>query len=1394
MFRPTPMPPAAKAALSRAIRELRELLLRDVHAQAEAEYRLSVPRQTAGLPEAAQVRRERLEAWIDEQARTVPDRPRPDAKRRFLLQAESEAAYTLLHRLVVVRHMEALGLSKPALVDGGRGSPAYKELQDFAPGLCGDPSQGYAPLLRLLFDELALDLPGLFGPVGLTELFTIPPETLHAVVETLDRPALAPCWEDDTTLGWVYQYYNDPERERLDAKLHEGGKVEPHEIASKTQMFTERYLVQWLLHNSLGPMWLAMCRKQGWTPEVESEGVLAALEARRIEWRALREAEKVKPDALMPVAEGLEERWAYYVPQPLPSDAIDGAPDSVRELRILDPACGSGHFLVLAFDLLLALYQEEARHRHEEWSDEQIVRWICEDNLHGVDIDPRAVQIAAAALLLKARSVAPGTHPERLNLVASRLELARLPKDDPAAKKLRDALRDEAGLPERLTNTLLDALADADHLGTLLQVDAAVEAALADHETRPATRVVPTQQDWLRGPAPRQTGMDFDQVRNAVHVRLEEFLDRHTRAQDLGLRLGAQQVAAGVRFLRIVKEDSYHLVIGNPPYQGTSRMVDAAYVAAHYPLGKADLYAAFLERCLQLTRPGGTSALLTMRNWMFLKQYEALRRHLLETYDLRALGDVDRGAFAEVLNDVLATCMSVFRRTKPTKDPSVAVQPTPISDTSYDGARTGRKRAALVAQVGRYEFEVERLRGIGGWPVVYWWPSTSIAEYVRAPKLREVAPVRQGMATSDNPRFLRQPWEPSGPDVLKARSNEAFVGCSAAKYVPYVRGAAGRGWQEPLSCVINWHRNGLEQKSMHESRYGSYSKRIPSEGFFFTPAVSYNTIGNRFFARSVRFRGIFDVRGSCVFPESVHDVVAGMNTERACRVLESLNPGMNFQVGDVNRLPLFPVAAAADIFANTEGAFAEAESARETSLEFRRPGPSPWRYAQDWAQRAVDRPDGAPLPPYDPVDAPPKPVAFVSFALGVALGRFDADGEGILDEAPADALPDGILYLSTASDEDDLAHPACKGLHEAWTEHGAVVAAGTDLRTWLRESFFEDVHRQQYENRPIWWPLSSAKRSFVAWVAIHRMGESTLSALLTRHLIPERVTLEGRLDDLRRSRTSKDRRAASRAEEQFPGVKKLHEELCAFIDAVEACGRQGPPQPDPKTPAREVDARYVPDLDDGVMINSAALWPLLAPQWSYPKVWWKELVRAKGRKDYDWSHLAMRYFPTRVDAKCQVDPSLGVAHGCFWKYHPQRAYTWELRLQDEIGPDFRIEEVSYRGDGGDAEHRTAWLREHTAEALVCVEKEAMRRRGRGAKRKVVDSLRLLDRGLWSREPRECWELEMGMIAKQGADFRLLAPDEPECRRAFEAEHPQLVAAREEKVGPCGADGQQGKLL
>ncbi|MBT9554534.1 MAG: BREX-6 system adenine-specific DNA-methyltransferase PglX [Myxococcales bacterium] len=1279
MTRSAPMSPDTKSRLASAIKRLRARLLTDLATAAEGSYRLSVPAEDAGLTEALAVSRRRLESWLSEQARGASTGSKADAagtRARFFALAVREAAYTFTHRLVIVRVLEALGLSKPTVLTGGFGSTGYRGFREFAPELCTGEAEGYDTLLGLLFGELAATLPGVFGDVGLTSLFPVPAATMRAAVEDLNDPELDGAWLDDTTLGWVYQYWNDPDRDALDEKIKDGGKIEPHEIASKTQMFTERYMVEWILENTLGTLWLAMCRKHRWTAEVEATGVLGDLERRRAEWRALRDAGEKKLDELMPIADGLEARWKYWVKQPILADAIEHAPSSLRELKLLDPACGSGHFLVIAFDLLLELYREEARHRKTSWSDREIAEWIIEDNLHGLDIDPRAVQIAAAALQLKVREVAPTASPKRVNLVASALRLGNLASDDPALQELRREIFDATGMPGSLTDHIITALKGADHLGSLLKVDRALDEAIVAHQLGHTT-VAPRQlrlgevvDDDVRA---RKSPAD----RGSLESAIDAFLARHTGGDDLGLRLRGEQLAAGIRFVRMIREGTYHLVVGNPPYQGTGKMADAKYIETRYPRGKADLYAAFLERGLQLARPGGVSALLTMRNWMFIKQFSPIRKHLLGDFDLRLIGDFDRGAFADIPDEVVSVSVCAFRRVEPSAERSLATLPTPREDNARDSARTSRKHAALLAGVGRHEFAPKDLQVVPEWPLVYWWDQVRFDAYRSAPLIGAVSPARQGLATADNARFIRKPWE-----------------VVSGGWAPYIKGAAGRAWLEACCDVVFWRDAGLQVQTYEVN--GRQASRPQNQSKYFQRGVAFSMIGASFTARVHRLASIFGHKGSSVFPENLAYAVCAMNSNRAREILQSLNPGIGFEVGDVNRLPLFPIAQADEIFARIESAFTEHEQARETSVEFVNPGPSPWRYAQAWAQEAVDRPEGAPLPPYEPVYDPPTPTAWVSYALGQALGRFPSSVE---------PLPDGILWLTKSGSRDSLDHDACARLREAFAEHGAAIAPGKDVRTWLRTDFFA-VHERQYENRPIWWPLSSEKRSFVAWVAIHRMSESTLTTVIARYLKPERVALEGRLADIQAMRASGDKRAAREAEDQLAIVKPLMDELEAFIAAVTDCAERGPPD---EGGPKEVSARYAPVLDDGVMVNSAALWPLLKPQWKKPETWWKELRRPKGRKDYDWSHLAARYFPARVDAKCRVDPSLAVAHGCFWRYHPARAYAWELRLQDEIGPDFRLEEQD-----ADA-HRAAFLKDHAQEAADLFDHEMRRREKKNQK-------------------------------------------------------------------------------
>jgi hypothetical protein len=749
-----------------------------------------------------------------------------------------------------------------------------------------------------------------------------------------------------------------------------------------------------------------------------------------------------------------------------------------------------------------------------------------------------------------------------------------------------------------------------------------------------------------------------------------------------------------------VREGTYDVVVGNPPYQGLTKTELFEYIATKYEGGKDNLYAAFLDRGLELAREGGLSALLTMRGWMFSGQFTDLRNSIQHMHDLRLVGDVDRGAFEDVPDEVLAVVMSVVRRAPPTGRPAIAIQPTSLDDRSRDGARTMRKRAALLVQVGRYEFDPKCFEVIEGEPLLYWWSEDDLSTYREFPLLGTVHTVAAGLKTGADPRFLRLWFEVDSNRVPAQSPNPQKA------WQFYIKGAAGSEWIEPATQVLCWARDGFELKV-----FGTYcapgTVRLRDSSLYFRLGIAFSPIGTSFSARAHRRPSIFGNMGSSVFTEDIATTLCTMNSSRARRIVQALNPGLHFENDDVKRLPLFPIPESAAIYAQIERAFSEHERHRECSIEFISPGESSWRYAQEWAQKATDRPTGAPLPPFTPKFDPPAPEAQVSFAIGIALGRFGVNREGILDTAPAGALPAGILFVGPSeAHPDSLAHPSVAPVLKAW-EASSLHAGGTpSLRVYLRRSFF-DWHKSLYENRPIYFPLSSVKRSYVAFISIHRWGDDTLQVLLADHLLPEKRRLEGELDDIREARAHATGRG--KAEKRFAEVGNLLEELSDFIEKVTAIATFGPPPPDDKTPRREVDAPFVMDLDDGVMVNSAGLWPLLEPQWKDPKKWWRELATAQGRKDYDWAHLAARYFPARVREKCVKDPSLAVAHKCFWELHPAKAYAWELRLQDEIRPDFMIDEP------GSDEARARFLRDHASEARDILAKEAQRRARKAAK-------------------------------------------------------------------------------
>ena len=433
--------------------------------------------------------------------------------------------------------------------------------------------------------------------------------------------------------------------------------------------------------------------------------------------------------------------------------------------------------------------------------------------------------------------------------------------------ELRQEILAATGIPEALTNKIVQALKGADRWGSLLKVDKAVDLAVQDY----GQMILPAVQGDLFNPVVVQPEFNFDRAKASVLEKLEQFLGRCTRGDDLGLRLRGEQLTAGVRFIRMVQADSYDLVVGNPPYQATSKMDDSQYLMKHYPMGKADLYAAFLERGLQLAKQGGISGLVTMRNWMFISQYSAIREFLIDTYDLRTLGDFDRGAFDEVPNEVLAVTLSIFQKITPGGKVSIALQPTPLEDFSYDRQRTNRKRAAVLIQVGRIEFITSYFRSVDTSPLIYWWSEEFRQKYEKLPLLGSDYLAVSGTSTGSNIRFTRYVWEPSLIQPIKCdRDNEPSY---YEHWQPFINGGKGRKWIEPLIEIIDWNNLGLACRN-------SSASRTLNLDLNWYPGLAFVMIGAEFSARTHRFKSICGNKGSSVFPNNYREIP---------KILESLN-------------------------------------------------------------------------------------------------------------------------------------------------------------------------------------------------------------------------------------------------------------------------------------------------------------------------------------------------------------------------------------------------------------------------------------------------------------------------------------------------------------------------
>jgi hypothetical protein len=1354
-----------KSLFRSTVNAIRERLLEDLSAACYQRYSLNAKdRSKVQLTWRDEQDYQRLQAWLKD-----PNRFHKEWETNLGVLIK-ERAYTLTNRLVILMQLECRGLRKVKLISQGVEKSAFKTVQEFFVALTQGDDLGFSFMLQQVWDQLALELPALFEYNEYHECVPVPGTTLLWMLQQLNNPDLDEAWRDDTTLGWLYQYWNDPDRKAIDEKLNTTtGKVEAHELAAKTQLFTERYMVEWLVQNSLGSQWLAICKKRGWIPKAQE--LLAQLQIRRGEWNRKISLGEIEETVPLPV-HGDEEFWKFYVPQEIPEETVAAAPQQLQDVKMLDPAMGSGHFLVYLFDFLWELYHDQARLLGEMYSDEQIITWILENNLHGIDIDNRAVQIGAAALYIKAHEKKADYHIQKMNLVATDLGLGHLKKDDPAVVSFAENLQKEIGIPKKICLSVIECLQGAEYLGSLLPIDEAINKLVEE------TRLF---------------GEDIvgSNVKEMILNALKKFIHDHDNGEDLGVRSLAEQLGKGLRLIDFLSL-KFDIIIANPPYLGAGKVNPDVYekISAFDMMAKGDLFTLFMSRTDKLRKSTGYSAFVNMHSWMFLSTYDEFRKRSFNNCFYNKVAHLGRGGGFQDWADfdkVMQTTMFIWCTSKKINKTGWYCRLN--SYTNY------QKCVQLLRQNPKdiCNFPQSRFSEIPGAPMIYWWPEEFRQAYLKADKLLKLGTPRHGMTTSNNNRFLRQSWEVGKQSITVSAFDDNCYMYPNSNWVPYVKGAGGQRWYEDLSNVLTWRKNGLEVKQFAIMIYNSVTRTIQNQDYYFYQGLAFSYIGtNGFLCRLRKYKSIFDVSGSSIFCTDPEKMQVILSSNLSGYVSQSLNPTVNNQVGDIANLPVFDLLADHTQYLKRAKAlydqfFASAESNLEYTYQklsietfeveearirdeidkeilqhfseetaraiYKEIGESPFNYPH-WDNQDTTIPaDFAEV--YQKSESvlelchhyrlhpdsilqikehlhlihtgQRKDDAFkhLSWAIGVLLGRFDAQTGGLTDlaserlkennlavdlDAPK-AHPHGLLYLSALDFYDNIDRKqesntgeqclqtlmkiltykwGTSKAEELWleitdalvldckTDWTAAQKAKKNLNDWIRCEAFA-LNEIIYQGRPIYFPLVSEKKNFFIWVNIHQWNDGTLNSILANYVKPDITVLDSRIRRLREERQSTDdKKVLNTMEKEIADLDKLLEELKKFTEKIVQLATRGPA---PTT--QEVEAPYVMDLDDGVMVNSAALWELLLPLWKKPKEWWKSLSTPAGKKDFDWSHLAMRYWPKRAMEKVKKDPSLAVAHSDYGIYkgrdlfeelHPKAAEKWrEQQGQVESEPEPELE-------------------------------------------------------------------------------------------------------------------------
>lgn len=573
--------------------------------------------------------------------------------------------------------------------------------------------------------------------------------------------------------------------------------------------------------------------------------------------------------------DGLKGNWKYYLEEAEQEESVQEQLEQIRaeylnlnpeDIKVIDPCMGSGHILVYCFDVLMQIYESQG------YTQRDAAQSILENNLFGLDIDKRAAQLAYFAVMMKARQYDRRIFTREIKSHVYAIEESNGINRGQLKYFGADLSPIEKNKAKLQIIGLLDTMVDAKEYGSILNVE---------------------NYDW------DLFHRFVESIDDAGQMTLDTIGADHTQAQLLAL----------IKIARVMAQ-KYEVVVTNPPYMGVSGMSArlSQYVKDNYPDSKADLFAVFLERCGQMTARNCYQAMVTQHAWMFLSSYEKLRTKLLMT-DTVNMAHLGARAFEEIGGEVVQTTSFVMRKSYISNYTGTycrLVDPT----SQYD------KEMMFLSGKNRFLANQARYSRIPGAPIAYWISE----QYLNAFENDDVAvfcEIKQGLATCNNALFLRS-WSEIPYDHIdfNCTSNESTME-SDYRWYPYNKGGGYRKWYGNNFDVVNWYHGGSDIHKYNKIPMDYQSAPVRAKRFYFRPGITYGLIASTgFSARNISGGYIFDVGGSMVFPpENMQKyLLAFFSTKLANEFLHIINPTLNYQVGDVGKLPvIISDSARADI-------------------------------------------------------------------------------------------------------------------------------------------------------------------------------------------------------------------------------------------------------------------------------------------------------------------------------------------------------------------------------------------------------------------------------------------------------------------------------------------------